>query len=152
MDFTLALAFLSLGIFPLAWLPNGMVGGRTGFPERWNYTVSDQLFQNRYDLRTSTAMGWICLYSSHSIFIRFLANNLTSILTCSILFAGLVTLNISMVTRLNIFKRIAKNAPGAAVRDPMVESIPELRPINTTGSYRRDHAVLRGRSQEANDV
>lgn len=80
MDFILALAFLSLGIFPLAWLPNGMAGGRIGFPGRWNYTVDDQLFKNRYDLRTSTAMGWICLYFSHPILIRIPANKLTSTL------------------------------------------------------------------------
>lgn len=152
MDITLSLAFLSLGIFPLAWLPNGMAGDRTGFPERWNYTVSDQLFKNRYDLRTSTAMGWICLYFPHSISIDFSANNLTSILICSILFAGLAALNISMVTRLNMFKRIAKSVPGVAARDSLVENIPGFGPISITGSYRRDHASLRGRSLEANNV
>lgn len=149
LDITLALAFLSLGIFPLAWLPSGTVGERTGFPKRWNYTISDQLFENRYDLRTSTAMGWICLYFSHPILIRFSAENLTPVITCSIMFTGLAALNISMVTRLNMFGRIVKSV---VARDPLVENTPVLVPISTTGSYRRDHTSLRERSLDMNNV
>lgn len=67
MDIILALAFLSLGVFPLVWLPNGMVTEQIGSPERWNYTVDDQLLKNRHDLRTSTAMGWVCLYFSQAL-------------------------------------------------------------------------------------
>lgn len=126
-----------------------MVGSRAGFPERWNYTVGDQLFENRYDLRTSTAMGWICLYFSHQILIGFSAENLTSVTTCSVLFTGLAALNISLVTRLNMFKRIAKSV---AARDPLAENISVLEPISTTSSYRRDYTSLRGRSLDTNNV
>lgn len=149
MDITLALAFLSLGIFPLAWLPSGTAGKMAGFPERWNYTISDQLLENRYDLRTSTAMGWICLYFSHPILIGFSAENLTSVITCSILFTGLAALNISMVTRLNMFKRVVKRVVAC---DPRAENISVLRPISTTGSDRGDHTSLRERSLDTNNV
>ncbi|KAH8155246.1 uncharacterized protein LAJ45_00255 [Morchella importuna] len=112
-----ALAFLSLGILPLAWLPSGRLAGKEGPPEKWSYNITDQLLSNRPDLKTGTVMGWLCF----------------------IAFGALIALNMILIDDLNMFAKIIERTQsqtqGRTLHDDIVERVSEFGAVGNTGNY-----------------
>lgn len=143
MDCILALAFLSLGILPLAWLPSGRLAGKEGFPEKWSYNITDQLLSNRPDLKTGTVMGWLCLYVyiyPPSIIFSTLHKLTPTPKNPSIAFGALIALNMILIDDLNMFAKIIERTQSRTqghhtLHDDIVERISEFGAVGNTGNY-----------------